>query len=108
LPFYRSAKAVIAHSTIGTGASIKLIEALCAGKVILTSTVGIRGATNLTASDDLLVLDEPKAFAAAMEKISSEPKRVSEKNGEYYDLYFSNRAYRTAMKTVKMLPQHPI
>jgi glycosyltransferase involved in cell wall biosynthesis len=103
LPYYRSTKAVLAHSTVGTGASIKLIEALCAGKVILTSTVGIRGATNLTASDDLLVLDEPKEFAAAMEKISSEPRRFSEKNSEYYDLYFSNRAYQTKMETVRVL-----
>lgn len=102
LSAYRSTKAILAHSTAGTGASIKLIEALCAGKVTLTSTVGMRGAAGLATSEDLFVLDNPHDFAAAMTQIASGPKKYSAKNAELYDRYFSNRAYKAALNTIEI------
>ena len=49
----------------GSGLKIKVVEAACAGKAIVTTASGVMG-TNLTAGRDIFVHDEPEAFADAL------------------------------------------
>lgn len=91
---YRSAKAVLAPSAAGTGASIKLVEALCAGKPTITTTIGMRGIPKkVKSSNDLLVQDGPAQFAKAMVKLLQRKSVKSRANADIYDSYFSNDIY---------------
>ena len=49
----------------GSGLKIKVVEAACAGKAVVTTTSGVIG-TNLEVGRDILVHDEPEAFADAL------------------------------------------
>ena len=67
---YAGALAVLAPAMAGTGTSIKLIEALCAGKRLLTTSLGLRGlpAGELIGAD-IQVEDTASGFAAALTRL---------------------------------------
>ena len=95
--FYTAAKAILAPATAGTGTSIKLIEALCVGKPILTSNLGLRGLpSGQIVSDDIHVHDTAGDFADAMNKLynaNSTGSVVSVGNVSLYDRLFSNQRH---------------
>lgn len=94
LSAYQSAKAVLAPAVMGTGASIKLTEALCVGKPIITTTIGVRAIPrNISIGNGLIIHDNPKKFAAAMLEVAASKKHYSEDNARLYDTFFSSQAY---------------
>lgn len=95
--FYSGAQAVLAPATAGTGTSIKLIEALCAGKPVITTSVGLRGlpAGEMTGGD-IEVRDTPADFAAALTGLAAAGASVPapyRTNAALYDRLFSNARY---------------
>jgi glycosyltransferase involved in cell wall biosynthesis len=101
---YTAAKAVLAPAVAGTGSSIKLIEALCAGKPIVATSLALRGLPRpeLTGAD-LHVHDTAADFADALTRLSERPHSVpahSSGNAALYDRLFSNTRYFTALDTV--------
>ena len=61
----------------GSGLKIKVVEAACAGKAVVTTTPGVVG-TNLEIGRAIAVHDEPEAFASAMiDLLGSRAKRAS-------------------------------
>jgi glycosyltransferase involved in cell wall biosynthesis len=64
LPFLRRAGAVVVPLRIGGGTRIKILEAMAAGKVVVSTTIGAEG---LAVEDGrhLLLADTPQDFAAA-------------------------------------------
>jgi glycosyltransferase involved in cell wall biosynthesis len=94
---YSGARAVLAPALAGTGTSIKLIEALCAGKPVLTTSLGLRGlpAEAMTGTD-IEAHDTAAGFAAALTRWcedATSPPAFSEGNAALYDRVFSNEQY---------------
>jgi glycosyltransferase involved in cell wall biosynthesis len=98
---YAEAQAVLAPAAAGTGTSIKLIEALCAGKPVLTTTLGLRGMpAGEMAGADIHVHDGPAEFAAALTGLADEADTApssSRLNAALYDRLFSNARYFEAL-----------
>jgi glycosyltransferase involved in cell wall biosynthesis len=93
---YADAEAVLAPATAGTGSSIKLIEALCLGKPVLTTGLGLRGLPAGTATGaDIEVEDTAAGFAAALRRRSdgAASPSFSAANAALYDRLFSNARY---------------
>jgi glycosyltransferase involved in cell wall biosynthesis len=104
LGLYTGAKAVLAPAVAGTGTSIKLIEALCIGKPILTTTLALRGLpAGVAAGPDIHVHDAAAAFAEVMTGLSDGriPRTaISAGNAALYDRLFSNARYFAALASV--------
>jgi glycosyltransferase involved in cell wall biosynthesis len=102
--FYTAAKAILAPARAGTGTSIKLIEALCAGKPILTTSLGIRGLPReQMVGEDIHVHDSAGDFADAMSALARAPPQATPRflaNAGVYDRVFSNRRYFAALDDV--------
>jgi glycosyltransferase involved in cell wall biosynthesis len=92
---YRGAGAVLAPAAAGTGTSIKLIEALCAGKPVLTTSLGLRGLpAGRLAGADIGVHDSAAAFADALTRLAaSRASSRSPANAALYDGLFSTARY---------------
>ncbi|HZO44417.1 MAG TPA: glycosyltransferase [Xanthobacteraceae bacterium] len=102
--FYSRARAVLAPALAGTGTSIKLIEALCAGKPVVTTTLGLRGLPAGELADaDIEVHDTAAAFAKALTRfvddVPSAPA-ISRANAALYDQLFSNKRFFAALDAV--------
>ena len=97
---YAAAKAVLAPAVVGTGSSIKLVEALCAGKPILATSRALRGLPAGEMTGDIQVHDTAAGFADAMIRLSaaSAPTAgASPANAALYDRVFSNARYFAAL-----------
>ena len=97
---YTAAKAVLAPAMTGTGSSIKLVEALCAGKPVLATSLALRGLPTGETTGDIRVHDTAAGFADAMTRLSaaSAPAAgVSPANAALYDRVFSNASYFAAL-----------
>jgi len=102
---------VLAPATAGTGSSIKLVEALCAGKPVLATSLSLRGLPAGETSDDIHVHDTAAAFADAMSRLSATAAPdagLSPANAALYDRVFSNARYFAALDAVidGALPLH--
>jgi glycosyltransferase involved in cell wall biosynthesis len=102
--FYSAAKAVLAPATAGTGSSIKLIEALCVGKPVLTTSLALRGLPRAEMTGrDLHVHDSAADFADALTHLVDDAamaSAASSANAALYDRLFSNTRYFAALDTV--------
>lgn len=67
-PLVQGAACCIAPLRMGSGTRIKILEAWALGKAVVSTTIGCEG---LAARDgeNLLVRDDPRAFAAAVEQV---------------------------------------
>jgi len=101
---YTEAKAVLAPAAAGTGTSIKLIEALCAAKPVLATSLALRGLPRgECGGEGLRVHDTAADFAAAMaELVDAEGPgaAMSAANAALYDRLFSNARYFAALDDV--------
>jgi glycosyltransferase involved in cell wall biosynthesis len=100
--YYRKAKVILAPSKQGHGSSIKMIEALCAGKAIITTRIGVRGVPKraLIKENDIYIRDRASEFAASLRKIMKRGASQSFRNAELYDEVFSNARFRTELKKI--------
>jgi polysaccharide biosynthesis protein PslH len=101
---YTSARAVLTPAIAGTGTSIKLIEALCIGKPVLTTSLALRGlpAGEMTGAD-VEVQDTAVGFAGALTRLSDSASALpalSRTNAALYDRLFSNARYFAAVDGV--------
>jgi glycosyltransferase involved in cell wall biosynthesis len=97
---YNAAKAVLAPAMAGTGSSIKLVEALCAGKPVLATSLALRGLPAGEMTGDIHVHDTAAGFADAMTRLSAASvpaAAVSSANAALYDRVFSNARYFAAL-----------
>ena len=93
---YAATKAVLAPAMAGTGASVKLVEALCAGKPILTTSRALRGLPGTEAiGASIEVHDAAAGFADAMDRLSAAAPAAAAQaaNAALYDRLFSNARY---------------
>src|SRR5262245_24631345 len=71
-PHLAAAAAVVVPLRLGGGTRLKIVEAMAMGKAIVSTTLGAEG-IEAVAGRDLLVEDEPAAFADAVNRLLAEP-----------------------------------
>jgi glycosyltransferase involved in cell wall biosynthesis len=64
-PFIGEARVVVVPLRVGSGSRLKILEALAAGRPVVSTTVGAEG-LDLEPGRHLLLADEPAAFAEAV------------------------------------------
>ena len=71
-PHLAGAAVVVVPLRLGGGTRLKIVEAMAMGKAIVTTTLGMEG-IKAVPGRDILVEDEPEAFAAAVSRLLAEP-----------------------------------
>jgi len=71
-PHLASAAAVVVPLRLGGGTRLKIVEAMAMGKAIVSTAVGAEG-IEAVAGRDLLIEDQPAAFANAVNRLLTEP-----------------------------------
>jgi sugar transferase (PEP-CTERM/EpsH1 system associated) len=71
-PYLAGAAVYVVPLRVGGGTRLKILEALAMAKPVVSTTVGCEGLA-LTPERDLLVADEPEAFAAAVLRLFEDP-----------------------------------
>jgi polysaccharide biosynthesis protein PslH len=73
-PYLDSASVVVVPLRIGGGSRLKILEALAAGKAVVSTTIGAEG-LELTPGKDLVIADDPREFAGSVQKLLNDPGR---------------------------------
>ena len=71
-PHLAAAAAVVVPLRLGGGTRLKIVEAMAMGKAIVSTTLGAEG-IEAVAGRDILIEDEPAAFADAVSRLLAEP-----------------------------------
>ena len=72
-PHLAAAAAVVVPLRLGGGTRLKIVEAMAMGKAIVSTTLGAEG-IDAVPGRDILVEDEPAAFADAVLRLLAEPR----------------------------------
>jgi hypothetical protein len=92
--YYSISNAVLAPSLVGTGCSLKFIEALCAGKTVIATADSLRGLPDhVQARCTEFVRDSPRQFAEAMMITLGRSLPSNRNAGSIYDDCFDSKHY---------------
>jgi GT2 family glycosyltransferase/glycosyltransferase involved in cell wall biosynthesis len=96
--YYSISNTVLAPSLVGTGCSVKLIEALCAGKTIIATADSLRGLPDHVRERCAeFVRNTPGQFAEAMMMTLGRRLGDNHKVGSIYDDYLHSKHYIARM-----------
>lgn len=73
-PYFDRAHAVIVPILTGAGIRVKIVEAMAAGRAIVSTSLGWEGLPHVVPGEHLLVADDPAPFAAATTRLLREPE----------------------------------
>ncbi|MDQ3936785.1 MAG: glycosyltransferase family 4 protein [Actinomycetota bacterium] len=73
-PYFARAAVVVIPILSGAGIRLKLLDALAAGRAIVSTTMGAEGAV-VRAGEHLVVADDPESFATAVAELLGDPER---------------------------------
>ena len=81
-PYIACATVYVVPLRIGGGTRLKILEALAMGKAVVSTSVGAEG-LNLTADDEIMIADEPAAFADGVLQLMQDgsTRRILGENG---------------------------
>lgn len=71
-PHLAGAAALVVPLRLGGGTRLKIVEGLAMGKAIVSTTLGAEG-IDAVAERDILIADQPEAFAAAVNRLLADP-----------------------------------
>ena len=89
IPAYHATDVVINPILRGSGLKIKVVEALCCGVPVVSSSRGVDGIDGISACDAVRVADSAQAFAAAIVELLSTPHDHSRAALEFAQAHFS-------------------
>lgn len=75
-PYMNASKVYVMPFRVGSGTRFKLIEAMAAGKAVVSTSLGCEG-FSLIDRQDLLIEDEPPEFAQAVVRLLEQPEERS-------------------------------
>jgi glycosyltransferase involved in cell wall biosynthesis len=97
---------VVAPYLYGSGLKIKVVEAACSGKALVTTGAGVIG-SGLGAGDDVTVRDEPETFADAMVALLASRDRRAKVGSLALDrartLFTTEACYRSLVSAIAKL-----
>jgi glycosyltransferase involved in cell wall biosynthesis len=73
-PFFAAAHAVVVPILTGAGIRVKIVEAMAAGRALVSTSLGWEGLAHVEPGRHLLVADEPAAFADATVRLLRDPE----------------------------------
>ena len=73
-PFLHKADICVVPLRIGSGTRLKILESAAAGKAIVSTRLGAEG-LNFLEGEEILLADEPEAFAAAVTSLLRDPMK---------------------------------
>lgn len=73
-PYFDRAHAVVVPILTGAGIRVKIVEAMAAGRAIVSTSLGWEGLPHIVPGEHLLVADDPEPFAAAAIRLLREPQ----------------------------------
>ncbi len=76
-PHLASAAAVVVPLRLGGGTRLKIVEAMAMGKAIVSTSLGAEG-IDVAPGRDILIEDQPEAFAAAVNRLLAEPNLAAD------------------------------
>jgi polysaccharide biosynthesis protein PslH len=76
-PHLAAAAVVVVPLRLGGGTRLKIVEAMAMGKAVVSTTLGAEG-LEAVPGRDILVADEPAAFAGAVNRLLAEPGLAAE------------------------------
>jgi glycosyltransferase involved in cell wall biosynthesis len=71
-PHLAAAAAIVVPLRLGGGTRLKIVEAMAMGKAIVSTTLGAEGIETVSGRD-ILIEDEPAAFAGAVNRLLADP-----------------------------------
>ncbi|HEX3496968.1 MAG TPA: glycosyltransferase, partial [Methylocella sp.] len=96
--YYSVSNVVLVPSLVGTGCSVKFMEALCAGKTVIATADSLRGLPDHVRERCAeFVRDTPREFADAMMTTLGRRFGDNQKMGSIYDDYFHSKHYIAKM-----------
>lgn len=72
-PYFARAHAVVVPILTGAGIRVKIVEAMAAGRAIVSTSRGWEGLPHVEPDEHLLVADRPEDFAAATVRVLTDP-----------------------------------
>jgi glycosyltransferase involved in cell wall biosynthesis len=94
-PHLAEAAAIVVPLRLGGGTRLKIVEAMAMGKPIVSTTLGAEGIEALPGRD-LLIEDEPEAFANAVGRLLTEPGLAAELGQSARRLAVANYSWEAA------------
>lgn len=79
-PYVQQSAVYVVPIRVGGGTRLKVLDAMASGKALVSTSIGCEGIA-VTAGRDLLVADDPAAFAAATIDLLRHPERRTELGG---------------------------
>lgn len=84
----------------GSGLKIKVVEALCCGLGVVSTSKGVEGIDDLAACPSIRVADQPQEFAMAVTALLNHPDDLSEHSLQFANSRFSPDAAYSELRTV--------
>jgi polysaccharide biosynthesis protein PslH len=99
-PHLAAAAAVVVPLRLGGGTRLKIVEAMAMGKAIVSTTLGAEG-IEAVAGRDLLVEDQPAAFADAVNRLLAQPGEAKRIGQSARQLAVERYAWSGAARTLE-------
>jgi len=99
-PHLAAAAAVVVPLRLGGGTRLKIVEAMAMGKAIVSTTLGAEG-IDAVPGRDILVEDQPEAFADAVLRLLAEPELAARVGGSARRLAVERYGWNEAARTLE-------
>jgi polysaccharide biosynthesis protein PslH len=99
-PYLASAAAVVVPLRVGGGTRLKIVEAMAMGKAIVSTTLGAEG-IEAVPGREILIEDEPAAFAEAVNRLLASPTLASRIGQTARQMVVERYAWRGAAKSLE-------
>jgi glycosyltransferase involved in cell wall biosynthesis len=99
-PHLAEAAVVVVPLRIGGGTRLKIVEAMAMGKATVSTTLGAEG-IEAVPGRDILIADEPAAFADAVSRLLTEPGHAAQIGGSARQLSEARYAWSSAARALE-------
>ena len=105
-PFYTQATLVAVPLRAGTGTRLKILEAFTHGRPVVSTSIGAQG-LEVTDRENILLADEPEAFARACIELMEKPElaaRLCEGGADLIRTHYTQEALRARYSKAEAYP----
>ncbi len=99
-PHLASATALVVPLRLGGGTRLKIVEGMAMGKAVVSTTLGSEG-IEAVAGRDILIADEPVAFAASVIRLLDDPTLAQQLGSAARKLAVERYAWKAAAATLE-------